>query len=184
MISDAQLVAGSRADFGVLFDRHAESLFRYCARRIGPDEAQDVVAETFLVAYQRRRRYDKTRANAAPWLFGIATNLLRRRREAEARAHRQFANTTLRTELDGLADDAAARIDAELQVRALAATLADMSDRLRDVLFLYAAGLEYQEIAESLGVPVGTVRSRLNRARSQLRSALAAHESRESTPQR
>jgi RNA polymerase sigma-70 factor (ECF subfamily) len=89
----------------------------------------------------------------------------------------------LRTELDGLADDAVARIDAELQVRALAATLADMSNRLRDVLFLYAAGLEYQEIAESLGVPVGTVRSRLSRARSQLRGALAAHESRESTPQ-
>jgi RNA polymerase sigma-70 factor (ECF subfamily) len=164
-VSDADLIAGSRAEFGVLFDRHAAQLYRYCARRVGPDAAEDVIAETFLLAYQSRQRYDPTRPNAIPWLYGIATNVLGRHRR-----HRAIAAGAA-SDVSGVdeSDRAVERADAQAAVRGLARALAQMSGRHRDLLFLIAAGLDYDEVAAALGVPVGTVRSGLHRARSRLR---------------
>src|SRR5215471_16330511 len=79
------------ADLGGLFDRHGAELLRYCARRVGPDHAEDVVAETFLTAHANFRSYDPSRSGPLPWLYGIATNLLRRHGREEVQALRAFA---------------------------------------------------------------------------------------------
>lgn len=83
--TDAVLLAGSRTDFGAVFDRHAAEIYRYCARRIGTEAVDDAVADTFAIAYERRGRFDPSQPSALPWLYGIATNVLRRYRAAEAR---------------------------------------------------------------------------------------------------
>ena len=160
------------ADLAGMFDRYARELLRYCSRRVGEHVAEDVVAETFLVAYERRDRYDVSRGGMLPWLYGIATNLLRRHRRLEVRALKALAEA-------GPADEerAAERVDAQRTVRRLAAVLASLPRRQRDVLLLHAvAELEYAEIAAALGIPLGTVRSALHRARTKVRAALEAQE--------
>src|SRR5437763_14389681 len=93
---DAGLIAEScRAPerFGVVFDRHAAAIHGYIARRLGRDAADDLVAETFLVAFRQRGRYDPDQPSARPWLYGIATRLVSRRRRDEVRFFRAIART-------------------------------------------------------------------------------------------
>ncbi|SEG92223.1 RNA polymerase sigma-70 factor, ECF subfamily [Actinacidiphila yanglinensis] len=174
---DARVIARSRDEpeqFAALFDRYADAVHRYVARRIGPETAEDLVAETFMTAFQRRHTYDPLRADARPWLFGIATNLMSRHRRAEARRFKALAKVPEPVEdEEPVADRAVARVGATGVRRELSAALAKLSARHRDVVLLVAWGdLGYEEVAQALGVPVGTVRSRLNRARSRLREAL------------
>ncbi|MFJ8036561.1 RNA polymerase sigma factor [Streptomyces sp. NPDC096032] len=176
---DAQIVAQSLEQselFARLYDRYAPDIHRYAARRLGDAAADDITADTFLVAFRIRSRYDRTRANARPWLYGIAGNLIGKQRRAEVRALRALA----RTGHDPLAasggefwlEDTDSRIAAQ---GPLAGALAGLSAPDRHVLLLVAwAELTYQEVAEALDVPVGTVRSRLNRARRKVRTALGA----------
>jgi RNA polymerase sigma factor (sigma-70 family) len=178
--TDAQVLAGRPDEFGILFDRYSRLLYGYCARRVGPDLAEDVVAETLLTAFEQRHRFDQTMQTARPWLFGIATNLLRNHRRAEVRGWRAFARTGadpldgVRRVSDGIADRVDERVDAARAVRAIADALATMPRGHRDVLLMYAwSGLDYAELAAALGLPIGTVRSRLHRARARLREALA-----------
>lgn len=157
--------------FGALFSRHAAPLHRYIARRAGQDIADDVTSETFLVAFQRRKRFDLSREDARPWLFGIATNLIHRHRIAEARTLRSIERAAAQPapvdSIDRL-DDA---IDAQRTVARLARELRKLSVDDRDCLLLFAwADFTYDEIADAMNVPVGTVRSRLNRARRKLRA--------------
>jgi RNA polymerase sigma factor (sigma-70 family) len=174
--SDAHLIersATSPEDFALIFDRHAASIHGYLRRRIGVPAADDLLAETFLIAFERRARYDLAIADARPWLFGIATNLLRRFARAEARAYRALARTGVDQVVTSIEDEVAERVDADAARRALAAALARLSRGDRDTILLYAwAELSYEQIAEALGIPAGTVRSRLHRARRQLRAAL------------
>jgi RNA polymerase sigma-70 factor (ECF subfamily) len=173
-------------DLADLFQRYGPELLRYCLRRVGPDHAEDVVAETFLSAYSARHRYDPTRSGSVlPWLYGIATNHLRRHRRAEIRAYRAAARAGNAPSADGpdiLAQRAVERVDAHQARGRLAAVLAGLPRRQRDVLLLHAvAELEYAEIAVALDIPVGTVRSALHRARAKVRAALhndAAEENR------
>ena len=162
------------ADLGGLFDRHGAELLRYCARRVGPDHAEDVVAETFLTAHANFRSYDPSRSGPMPWLYGIATNLLRRHGREEVQALRAFARAgrvVQRGSEDW--DRAAERVDAYRARHRLAKALASLPRKQRDVLLLFAvAQLEYEEIAVALGMPVGTVRSTLHRARAKVRDAL------------
>jgi RNA polymerase sigma factor (sigma-70 family) len=177
-VSDTTLVARSLADpeaFAALFDRHAALIHRYAARRLGAEAADDVMAETFAVAFQRRRDYDLERVDARPWLYGIATNLIRNHRRAEARRWRAMARDVAGAgaEPEPEADGAAARVTAQAARGELARVLAGLPSRQRDVLLLYAwADLEYEEIAQALGLPVGTVRSRLHRARAAMKEGL------------
>ncbi|MET8814371.1 sigma-70 family RNA polymerase sigma factor [Streptomyces sp. NPDC004549] len=176
---DAEIVAQSLEQselFALLYDRYAADIHRYAARRLGDAAADDITADTFLTAFRIRSRYDRTRANARPWLYGIAGNLIGKQRRAEVRALRALA----RTGRDPLAasggafwlEDADSRIAAQ---GPLAGALAALSGPDRHVLLLVAwADLTYQEVAEALGIPVGTVRSRLNRARRKVRTALGA----------
>ncbi|MFG1626166.1 RNA polymerase sigma factor [Kribbella sp. NPDC049227] len=172
--SDADLMAGSMVDFGLIYDRHARAIYRYGLRRVGPDVVDDVVADTFLIAYERREQFDPARMTALPWLYGIATNVVHRHRFAERRHHRAMARLPPAGHELAFSDQLAARVDAALLVGALSAELARMPARQRDVLFLFAAGLSYADIAATLGIPIGTVMSRLHRARARLRPVLAA----------
>ncbi|MFF7390473.1 RNA polymerase sigma factor [Streptomyces scabiei] len=175
--SDARVIERSREEpelFAVLYDRHADAVHRYAARRLGPEAAEDLMAETFAIAFQRRHTYDLQRPDARPWLFGVATNVLGRHRRAEARRFRALARLPEPVEHEEpVADRAVARAGATGVRRELAAALAGLSARHRDVVLLVAwAGLDYEEAAQALDVPVGTIRSRLNRARGRLREAL------------
>jgi RNA polymerase sigma-70 factor (ECF subfamily) len=182
---DCVLIAESRRvpeRFGVLFERHATEIHGYAARRLGVPAADDLMAETFLVAFRRRDHYDLSRDSARPWLYGIATNLIARHRRSEARAYQALARTGTDPVAESFADDAIERVTAAGVRPLLAGALARLQPRDRDVLLLIAwAGLTYDEIGESLSIPVGTVRSRLHRARNQVRQALRdldpAHES-------
>jgi RNA polymerase sigma-70 factor (ECF subfamily) len=173
---DAQVIEGSlrRPErFAAIFDRHAAPVQRYLVRRLGRQVADDVVAETFLVAFRSRERYDLARRDARPWLYGIATNLAREHQRAEVREYRLRASVGQEPDPDGHADRVAARVAAQAMHRQLAAALADLGVGDREVLLLIAwEGLSYEETARALDIPIGTVRSRLSRARRQVRAAL------------
>jgi len=166
--SDAAAVARSLSDpgaFGVIFDRHFDAVHAYLARRVGRSVADDLAASTFTVAFERRGSFRREATTARPWLFGIATNLLRNERRAEQRAIESLARIRPSPPVAGGEDGESAA--------GLADALAGLDPGQRDVLLLYAwEELSYEEIAAALGVPVGTVRSRLARARAHLRAAL------------
>src|SRR5262245_19084204 len=170
------LIEQSRSDperFAEIFDRHAPAVHRYLSRRIGTSLADDLTAETFLVAFRQRARYDTAQPDARPWLFGIATNLLRRERRAELRQYRAFARTGVDPVAQRGDDEVVARVVAATVWRRLAGVLADLPERERNVLLLVAwEQLRYEEVARALGIPVGTVPSRLHSARKRIRAAL------------
>jgi RNA polymerase sigma factor (sigma-70 family) len=173
---DAAVIQLSRHEpeyFTQLFRRHAPYIQRYVVRRLGQDAADDIVAETFLLAFRQRDSYDQTRRDARPWLYGIATNLIGHHRRAEIRLYRALARTGADPVTESFTDRIDDRVSASTASRRLAAALARLSAELRDTLLLVAWGdLSYEETATALGVPVGTVRSRISRARSALRRSL------------
>jgi RNA polymerase sigma factor (sigma-70 family) len=173
---DATVIELSRHEpeqFTMLFRRHAPHIQRYVVRRLGQDAADDIVAETFLLAFRQRDSYDQTRADALPWLYGIATNLIGRHRRAEIRMYRALARTGADPVMEPFTDGVDDRVSASAASRRLAAALARLPEEHRDTLLLVAWGdLSYAEVAMALGVPVGTVRSRMSRARSKLRRTL------------
>jgi RNA polymerase sigma-70 factor, ECF subfamily len=177
--TDAAVIVASWADparFGDIFDRHFQAIHRYLARRVGGQLAEDLAAEAFVQAFRARGRYDEVRTDARPWLFGIAVNLLRHHRREEKRRLMAYA----RSGIDAFAPDdieqAGSRADAEAAGPQIALALASLRGDERDVLLLFAwADLSYQEIAVALGIPVGTVRSRLNRARKRARELVSAN---------
>lgn len=174
--TDAELIARSLDDpraFMPLVDRHRRILFGYLARRVGHDTAEDLTSETFTRAFAQRARFDRTRDDARPWLFGIATNLVRNQARSEMRQLRAYSRHGVDDRIDPDAAATHARLDAAAQTPALAAALAALKPDDRDTLALFAFNdLSYEEIAEALDVPVGTVRSRLNRARRVVREHL------------
>jgi DNA-directed RNA polymerase specialized sigma24 family protein len=144
--SDAEVIGRSLGEpeaFGLIYDRHAPTLLRFLGRRAGAKIAEGVLGELFRIAFERRKTFDASRASALPWLYGIGSNLLLKHRRGEARRLRANAR------------------------------LAALPDDEREALLLFAwEELPYQSVAEALEVPVGTVRSRLNRARAHLRELL------------
>jgi RNA polymerase sigma factor (sigma-70 family) len=168
-MTDAEAIARSRSDpeaFMVVFERHFAEIGRYLARRLPVDVAAELASETFARAFAARDRYDISRSDARPFLYGIATNLVRRHWRSERRMLRAYAQ--LRREAVAL--EAQSESNTEL-----AAALASLTPDEREVLLLYVwADLDYEQIGQALNVPVGTVRSRLNRARGRLRERLQA----------
>jgi RNA polymerase sigma factor (sigma-70 family) len=172
--SDAETIRASLDDpgrFGALFDRHATVVFRYLVRRVGVDEAESLLGDVFRVAFERRTTYDLARPNARPWLYGIATNLLAHHRRSEARRIAATARLLARRQPgDDPAERVVDRIDAQELWGPVADAVAQLPAGERDALLLFVwEELSYDEIAAALDVPVGTVRSRLNRARLSLR---------------
>ena len=171
MNNDNTVIARSVQDpvaFGEIFHRYAAVIHRYAARRAGDAVADDVTSETFLIAFQHRARFDPAREDARPWLFGIATNLIHRHRIATARVLRAMEHAVCEPVITHDPDDA---LDAQLAVARLAKRIRRLNAGDRDCLLLFAwAELSYDEIAEALHIPVGTVKSRLNRARRLIRT--------------
>ena len=172
--TDAEVIAASLTTpscFGALFDRHATTLFRYFVRRVGHEEADSLLGELFRIAFERRASFDTDRPEARPWLYGIASNLLARHRHGEARrldAMARLASTTVPAP-DALSD-VDARLDAAQRWTDVAGAITALPQGERDALLLFAwEGMAYDQIAAALEVPVGTVRSRLNRARGRVR---------------
>jgi RNA polymerase sigma-70 factor, ECF subfamily len=161
--------------FSEIFDRHYSDIHDYAARRLGASLADDVAAETFLIAFDRRRRYDLEQPSARPWLYGIASNLIARHHRAEMRQYRALARAGAAEAVDGHAERADGRLDAAAQRTRLAAALLVIAERDREVLLLVAWGqLSCEEAARALGIPAATARTRLHRARRKTRAALAA----------
>jgi RNA polymerase sigma factor (sigma-70 family) len=170
---DAGDMAPSETDpgwFASVFDRHARTIYRFAWRRVGTDGAEDVTAETFRVALERRASFDPARGDVLPWLFGIATNVLRSYQRAERRQLRAaMAHEADDIDVHGIEE----RVDAQAAAPLLARALLALSPDDRDTLLLFAwTDLGYEGIADALGVPAGTVASRLNRARRVVQNEL------------
>ncbi|MFI6517664.1 RNA polymerase sigma factor [Spirillospora sp. NPDC050679] len=174
--SDAEIIAASQqapVRFSEIFDRHYSEIQRYIDRRLGSSDADDIAAETFLIAFRSRARFDGTYASARPWLYGIATKLVSRHRRDEERRYR--ALTRLHTDgatEQGHEESVTSAVAAENA--GLSTALAKLSRGDRDVLLLVTlAELSYPEVAVALGIKYGTVCSRLHRAKRQIRAVLA-----------
>lgn len=172
--SDAEFLTRSLREpraFEVLFDRHFVAVHRYLHRRAGRDVADELAAETFALAFERRASC-RSSGSALPWLYGIATNLLHRHRRVERRQLSAFARSGVNDWVTY--DDETARVDDASRSSELARALAAMQPRERDALLLYAlADLSYDEIAAALDAPVGTVATWLHRARETAQRELA-----------
>ena len=168
--TDAAAIACSLRDpeaFVVVFERHFSPIHRYLRVRVGTADADDLAAQVFEVAFRRRADYRRETADARPWLFGIATKLAsdhrRRQRRGVAALGRLLARDAERP----------AAADEPVDGSELREALASVRPEDRDLLFLHAClELTYEECAVALALPIGTVRSRLHRARARLRREL------------
>jgi RNA polymerase sigma factor (sigma-70 family) len=161
------------ASFGPIFDRHFDRIHGYLQRQLGTDLADDLASETFLVAFDRRASFDLGHESARPWLFGIAANLTRRHHRDVRRRLNAYARAGADPVLDAF-DGIEEKADAAALRGTLGAALSRLPKEELETLLLHAwAELTYSETAEALEVPVGTVRSRLNRTRGRLREPLA-----------
>jgi RNA polymerase sigma-70 factor (ECF subfamily) len=175
LLSDVDCLARSLSEpesFELIFERHFDAIHKYLHRRVGRDLADELAAETFASAFERRASC-RADDSALPWLYGIATNLLRRRFRAERRQLRAYARRGVDRRVV-YEDEAEARAEGSSFGARLASALAAMRPRERDALLLYAlCDLSYDEIALALDVPVGTVRTWLHRARRTAQRVLA-----------
>jgi RNA polymerase sigma factor (sigma-70 family) len=161
--ADAETVQRSKTEperFGAIFDRYFAEIHGYLARRLTKDIADDLAAETFLAAFLQRDRYDAERGDVRAWLYGIATNLIKRHRRVELRAYHAIERLGPQADTASHEDRSTERVAAQSVQRQLAGALARLSAGDRDVLLLVALAA------------YGTVCSRLNRARKNVREAL------------
>jgi RNA polymerase sigma factor (sigma-70 family) len=164
---------GAPADFADAFREHFAPVYRFIARRVGTDLAEDLAAEAFATAYRRRASYDPHRGSLRPWLFGIAANLVREHWRDEQQLLELDARLAPTRDLRSFDDDADSRVVAAALAPRIAGALAALNAEQRDVLLLHAwAGLSHEEISAALGIANGTARSRLSRARAALRAQL------------
>lgn len=176
--ADSDIMRASGQDpsaFAIIFERHYDAIYRLVARRLGHEVAGDIAAEAFAVAFRKRHEFDVARSSARPWLVGIALNLVARERRQYVRhfealerlgAERSFS-------FGDAGADPAATSEARAQWAVVAHALLAMPATDRELLLLIAwEEQSYQEAAEALALPIGTVRSRLSRARSRLRDSL------------
>jgi RNA polymerase sigma-70 factor (ECF subfamily) len=163
---------GSPDDFEAAFVATFDEVHRYIYRRLGRDAADDLTAETFAIAFARWHRFDASRP-VRPWLFGIATNLLRHHYRDEERKLRAYARTGVDSVVELPTQDVMERADAQALGRVLANGLAELRRQEREVLLLRAwAELSDEEIAAALNVPLGTAKTWLSRGRRRLRNLI------------
>jgi RNA polymerase sigma-70 factor (ECF subfamily) len=175
--NDAELwrlaARGDASAFGVLFERHSRAVYNFCFRRTGDwSVAEDLTSVVFLEAWRRRGEVRLKDGRALPWLLGVAVNVLRNRRRSERRHRAALERLPIPPSVD-FADDADGRLDDERRMRATLRTIAKLPRREQEVLALCVwAGLSYEDAALALSLPVGTVRSRLSRARVRVRELM------------
>jgi len=165
-----RLRAGDRAAFGELFDEHAKAVYHHGVRLTGDRSlAEDVVSTTFLQAWQMRSRIDPDGGTLRPWLLGVATNTIRNLNRKTLRERSLLARLWPREHIPDFADELAGRLDDANTLAAVGAALRRLRPAEREVVALCVwAGLDYADAAQALGIPIGTVRSRLSRARQRL----------------
>lgn len=175
VVSDAELwaraAAGDPSSFGEIFDRHSNALYNYCFRRTADWAlAEDLTSAVFLEAWRRRNDVRLESQSALPWLYGVATNVLRNHRRSLRRHRAALERLPIdRARQPDFADEASARLDDIRQMRALLLLLAQLPRREQDVIGLCDwSGLSYADVALALNLPIGTVRSRLARGRRRL----------------
>jgi RNA polymerase sigma factor (sigma-70 family) len=175
-VTDADLAARFPRDpecFTEVHDRYFAVIYRYVAGRLDAQTAEDIAAETFLVAFGRRATFDAERGDLRVWLFGIATNLVARHRRKEARHYRALARMEVTPAAEGPENRVVDTVAARRLLPQLARALSRLSTGERDVLLLVTLGqLGYEEVAVALGISSGTVGSRLTRARKKLNAIL------------
>ncbi|MFJ8027511.1 RNA polymerase sigma factor [Streptomyces sp. NPDC096311] len=165
--------AGESSAFAELFDSYARAVYNHAFRLTADwSTAEDVMAATFLEAWRLRDRVDPEGGSLRPWLLGIATNTARNQYRSNRR-YRQAAQAAAAAELSvpDHAEDVAGRVDDRGRLATALAALATLRPPEREVIALcLGEGLDYEAAAEALGIPVGTVASRLSRARKKLRT--------------
>lgn len=163
-------------DFGQVFDQYFAAIHGYLSRRLGRSRADDLAGEVFRTAYVNLDRYNPQVGAVRPWLYGIANNVMRRHLRDGERAERAWSRLKIPAQQDAF-EESDERLDAWQQTSRLQAALEDLHPADREALVLFAVeGLTYGEIAVVMSTPVGTVRSRIHRARARLRVALVPHE--------
>ena len=174
MTADITPVGDRHGDttFETLYVQHVQGVYQYVVRRLGPSLAEDICSQTFVIAWEQRERFDATKGNARAWLLGIATNLIRRHHRAEARQMRAYARTGVDPTVADTMTSLVARVDAQAHWPRVAAVVAGLRPEDRELLWLCATSdLTYAELADVVGIPVGTVRSRLSRLRRRIEEA-------------
>jgi RNA polymerase sigma-70 factor (ECF subfamily) len=173
-----EAVAGSPAAFGLIFERHAKAVYNFCFRRTASwSLAEDLTSEVFLLAWRRRREvvFTVEDGSVLPWLYGVALNLLRNRRRSERRATVALARLDPTAAESDFSDEIVGRLGDERRMRDVLSVFDRLAPHEQEVLALCVwAGLSYDDCAVALGVPVGTVRSRLARARAHLVELVAS----------
>jgi RNA polymerase sigma-70 factor (ECF subfamily) len=172
--AEEELVDGLRRGdpeaLAALFDRYADRIYNHCFRATGDwAEAEDATATVFLEVWRHRRRVQAHDGSALPWLYGVATNVCRNLNRSQRRRGRALAALPRPTAEPDHAERVAERLGSAERMQAVLAAIEDLPPREREVLGLVAwSGLTYEQAAAALDVPVGTVRSRLSRARARL----------------
>jgi len=173
---DASLIRRSLSDpeqFTSIVERHAQAIHRYLSKRAAHSALDDLVSETFLAAFRSRQHYDFSYLDARPWLFGIATNVLRHFRRSEGRRIARMSSWRVQESEQDRTEEIESSVIADAEANRMRSALEQIDERYRDVLMLVAGpGLTYEEVARALEIPIGTVRSRMSRGRSQLRELL------------
>ncbi len=175
-LTDEQLchraISGDGEAFGVIYDRHVDAVLRHC-RRLGSPDAEDMASVTFLEAWRNVRRVNFVDGSARPWLLVVATNVVRNSSRARRRYAQLLSRLPMPDSVGDVADEVVMRIDEIESARRVQAAIAGLRSAEREVIALCdIAEVPYAEAATALGVPVGTVKSRLSRARDRLRRAL------------
>jgi RNA polymerase sigma factor (sigma-70 family) len=173
--SRESVAAPAGADlFADLFEAHASAVYNFCFRRLADWAlSEDMTSAVFLEAWRRRGEVDLAGEPPLPWLLGVAANLMRNHRRSLRRARAALARFHADAPPPDLGDELADRLDAERQMRAVREQIDKLAPHEREALELCAwAGLSYADAARALDVPVGTVRSRLSRARARLRELI------------
>jgi RNA polymerase sigma factor (sigma-70 family) len=181
---DNEIIAASLEDpahFSIIFDRHFRRIHAYLQRQLGPDLADELASQTFLVAFDKRKDFALEYDSALPWLFGIAANLARRHHRDVQRQLAAYMRVDARPHDDAL-EGAEERADASREHDALIEALKSLPEEYLETILLHVwAELSYSEIAQTLGIPLGTVQSRINRARTKVREQI---ETKRTTTQR
>lgn len=168
--TDAEIIAASADDataFGEIFERHHDAIFKFVARRIDRESAGDLAADVFVTALKLRHRYDLSHPNCRPWLYGIARNMLRDHLRRRGRASAAYVRFALDAETTYRSPEAEA--EAKIRVEQLRRAVTKLNKRDAEALLMFAIdGMEYAEIAEVLGLKLGTVKSSINRARKKI----------------
>ena len=180
--TDAAVIVESLIDpecFSLIVERHATSVFRYPASRVDRSSSEDLLADVFEAAFHARPRYDTRYEDCLPWLLGIATNMIRHHRRSAVR-HESMVRRITRLHMQSdkpsdMVDVVATSAELHNEMQRVRGALATLDERHREVLVLSAGlGLSYEDIARTLGIRIGTVRSRLSRARRRMRELLGA----------